>query len=112
MGTVFTLTNSSQGFMIFICHVILNDKVRSKLVSYLRRKFQVIQEDALSRADTTKRTVRRNYLNRNDTEISIMENSSGAQSGVTSSSQDENMNTPDKMEMDSSGPEQKNNLPS
>ena len=27
--------------MIFICHVILNDKVRSKLVSYLRRKFQV-----------------------------------------------------------------------
>ena len=41
-------------------------------------------------------------LDRNDTEISIMENSSGVQSGVTSSSQDENMNTPDKMEMDSS----------
>ena len=29
--------------MIFICHVILNDKVRSKLVSYLRRRFQVCE---------------------------------------------------------------------
>ena len=27
-------------------------------------ELQVIHEDALSRADTTKRTVRRNYLNR------------------------------------------------
>ena len=41
-----------------------------------------------------------------------MESSSGVQSGVTSSSQDENMNTPDKMEMDAQGPEQKNNLSS
>ena len=74
--------------MIFICHVVLNDKVRSKLVSYLRRKFQVnafvifilltilysyqlkvIHVDALSRADTTKRTVRRNYLNRLDYQL-------------------------------------------
>ena len=100
-------------------------------------KLQVIHEDALSRADTTKRTVRRNYLNRwdnqfsrtgffyrfgfgltffsldrNDTEISIMESSSEVQSKVTSTSQDENMNTPDNMEMDVPDPEQKNDLSS
>ena len=31
---------------------------------YDELELQVIHEDALSRADTTKRTVRRNYLNR------------------------------------------------
>ena len=51
-------------------------------------------------------------LDRNDTEISIMESSSEVQSKVTSTSQDENMNTQDKMEMDVPDPEQKNDLSS
>ena len=84
---------------IFLCHVIFNDKVKSKLCSYLQRKFEVIHEDALSRADTTKKTViiiqmitfhisnyaillqvRRKYLGRNDTEMSFAETSSTSQS--------------------------------
>ena len=88
-----------QGVAIFLCHVIFNDKVKSKLCSYLQRKFEVIHEDALSRADTTKKTViiqqmitfnifnckillqvRRKYLGRNDTEMSFAETSSTSQS--------------------------------
>ena len=87
-----------QGLAIFLCHVIFNDKVKSKLCSYLQRKFEVIHEDALSRADTTKKTViivmirfhisnyaillqvRRKYLGRNDTEMSFAETSSTSQS--------------------------------
>ena len=75
VGVIFTITNSLQGVAIFIFHVILNDKVRKKLLSYLQRRFQVIHEDALSRADTTKRTVRRKYLGRYDTELSMVDNS-------------------------------------
>ena len=41
-----------------------------------------------------------------------MESSSEVQSKETSTSQDENMNTPDKMEMDVPDPEQKNDLSS
>ena len=73
LGVVFTITNSLQGLTIFVAHVLLNDKVRVKLVSYLRRKMAVLQEETLSRADTTKRTVKRKYLGRNDTEMSFME---------------------------------------
>ena len=73
LGVVFTITNSLQGLAIFIFHVLLNDKVRVKLVSYLRRKIAALQEETLSRADTTKRTVKRKYLGRNDTEMSFME---------------------------------------
>ena len=51
------MTDSLQGLAIFLCHVIFNDKVKGKLCSYLQRKFEVIHEDALSRADTTKKTV-------------------------------------------------------
>ena len=80
LGVVFTITNSLQGVAIFIFHVLLNDKVRRKLVSYLARRFQVLQEETLSRADTTKKTVKRKYLGRNNTEISFVE-SSGATRG-------------------------------
>ena len=73
LGVVFTITNSLQGLAIFIFHVLLNDKVRGKLVAYLRRKMAALQEETLSRADTTKRTVKRKYLGRNDTEMSFME---------------------------------------
>ena len=75
IGVVFTITNSLQGLAIFIFHVLLNVKVRRKLISYLERRFQVLQEETLSRADTTKRTVKRKYLGRNNTEMSFVESS-------------------------------------
>ena len=74
LGVVFTITNSMQGVAIFIFHVLLNNKVRLKLVTYLRRRFKVLQEETLSRADTTKRTVKRKYL-RNNIETSFVSGS-------------------------------------
>uniref|UniRef100_A0A1I7XZ25 C-type lectin domain-containing protein n=1 Tax=Steinernema glaseri TaxID=37863 RepID=A0A1I7XZ25_9BILA len=45
---IFTVLNSLQGLLIFVLHVVLNEKVRVTLVRFLRRSFCCIQDPTSS----------------------------------------------------------------
>ena len=75
MGAVFTVANSLQGVAIFFFHVVFNDLAKKKLLSHLQRRFHIFQFTSMSRSDTSKHTVRKRILGRNESEMSFVEDS-------------------------------------
>jgi len=82
MGAVFTVLNSLQGVAIFFFHVVLNDLAKKKLKSHLQRRFHLFQFTSMSRSDTTKHTIRKRILGRNQSEISFVEESISKSSDI------------------------------
>lgn len=75
MGAVFTVLNSLQGVAIFFFHVVFNDLAKKKLLAHLQRRFHIFQFTSMSRSDTSKHTIRKRILGRNESEMSFVEDS-------------------------------------
>jgi len=74
MAVIFTLINSLQGVSIFLMHVIFNLQVRKKAYEYLSRKIRNVEHTSTYHSRTsTRRGTRRKKLDRNTSEMTIVD---------------------------------------